>query len=113
MSAKLNLSTVAFEALTNIHRLDLDTFLNMCGVRVVRDLVREYFGLAQGVHKRGASRSRRTYKRPRRDSESLFGATGEPTRLTDDHDCELHTLFGIFAASATCSHFDVCLEVQS
>jgi hypothetical protein len=46
--------------LTDIGRLDPDTLLDVRGVWVVRDLVRQDLGLAKGVHKGRTASSRGT-----------------------------------------------------
>lgn len=57
--------------LTDVDRLNFDALLNVSRRWVVRDLVLEDLGLAERVHKRRASRARRSYRSTHRKSEKV------------------------------------------
>lgn len=46
--------------LTNVDRLDGNSFFNVCCLRAFDDLVLQEFGLNEGVHKGGTPSTRRT-----------------------------------------------------
>lgn len=45
---------------TNIDGLDLDAFLDMCGIRAIRDLVGQHLRLTERIDECGATRARCT-----------------------------------------------------
>lgn len=89
---------------TNVNRLDPDAFLNVRSVWVVGYLVGQDLGVAEGVDKSSATRSRRTY-----DADKMFNFLHhrESDVHTNNHEGELDTLLDLVApASASERHFE-------
>jgi hypothetical protein len=90
--------------LTDVGRLNPDTLLNVRSVWVIRDLVRQDLGLAEGVHKGRTASSRGTCNTLRKTTGQQTPNTSRNNtweeRLTNDHQGELDTLLDLVSSAS-------------
>ena len=88
--------------LTNIDRLDPDTFFNMCCLWIICNLVRQHLRFAKRVHEGGAASARGTCKRAGKPLGTTDSDETEKKLLTDYHDGKLDTLLDLVAPTSAC-----------